>query len=122
MKKVLYIIPVLLLSLAACKKDYLETRPTGAELESTVYSRFSAVQATLQGLYKNLYSFGNAGGGRHDDFGQKGFDLTQDLMGNDMVVHSQGYGWFNTSYNYTEYSAVTTSRTPDAAWVRYYSM
>jgi starch-binding outer membrane protein, SusD/RagB family len=122
MKKLLYIIPVLLLSLAACKKDYLETQPTGAELESTVYSRYAAVQATLSGLYKNMFTFGNAGGGRHDDFGQKAFDLTQDLMGNDMIVHSQGYGWFNSNYNYTEYLVATTSRTPDAAWLRYYSM
>jgi starch-binding outer membrane protein, SusD/RagB family len=122
MKKLLYIIPVLLLSVAACKKDYLETQPTGAELESTVYSRFAAVQATLSGLYKTMYTFGNGGGGRHDDFGQKAVDLSQDLMGNDMVVHTLGYGWFNASYNYTEYLSANASRQSDMNWVRYYSM
>lgn len=121
MKKIIYIIPVLLLSLMACKKDYLETSPTGAEPEAVVYSKIAAVQATLSGLYRSQYAFSVAQGGRHDDFGQKAWDLANDLHGNDMVVHSQGYGWFNADYNLTEWSFATQNRKPDMAWVRYYS-
>src|SRR5689334_7166664 len=43
-------------------------------------------------------------------------------MGNDMVVHSQGYGWFNTVYNWRVFLTQNASRMPDGLWVRYYSM
>jgi hypothetical protein len=57
--------------------------------------------------------------GRHDSYGQKSWDLANDLMGNDMVVHSAGYGWYNASYQLTEWTFVTNDRHPDNAW-RYY--
>lgn len=121
MKKVLFLVSVFALAIAGCKKDYLETQPTGAELESTVYSKYAAVQATLSGLYQTMYNFA-VGGGGHADYGQKSFDLMNDLMGNDMVVHTQGYGWYNTTYQYTAWGLATTGSNSDDAWVRYYGM
>ncbi len=121
MKKVLLLVSVFALAIAGCKKDYLETQPTGAELESTVYSKYAAVQATLSGLYQTMYSFA-VGGGGHADYGQKSFDLMNDLMGNDMVVHTQGYGWYNTTYQYTAWGLATGGSNSDDAWVRYYGM
>jgi hypothetical protein len=54
--------------------------------------------------------------GRHDDFGPTAYQLASDLMGNDMVVHSQGYGWFNAAYQYTEWAQPTANRHPEKAW------
>lgn len=121
MKKVLFLVSIFALAIAGCKKDYLETQPTGAELESTVYSKYAAVQATLSGLYQTMYNFA-VGGGGHADYGQKSFDLMGDLMGNDMVVHTQGYGWYNTTYQYTAWGLATAGSNSDDAWVRYYGM
>ena len=61
MKKVLFIFSIFALAIAGCKKDYLETQPTGAELESTVYTKYAAVQATMSGLYQMMYSFAVGG-------------------------------------------------------------
>jgi starch-binding outer membrane protein, SusD/RagB family len=122
MRKILfYIVPLLVLAAVGCKKDYLETKPTGAELESTVYSNFSAVQATLGGLYQEMYTYA-VGGGSHNDYGQKSVDLMMDLMGNDMVIHSQGYGWYNTIYQYTNQGLATAANASDFMWYRYYDM
>ncbi|MGZ8544920.1 MAG: hypothetical protein ACXWV0_06465, partial [Flavisolibacter sp.] len=121
MKKILFLVSIFALAIAGCKKDYLETQPTGAELEATVYSKYAAVQATLSGLYQTMYSFA-VGGGGHADYGQKSFDLMNDLMGNDMVVHTQGYGWYNTTYQYTAWGLATGGSNSDDAWVRYYQM
>ena len=121
MKKVFFIVTLFALAMAGCKKDYLETQPTGAELESTIYSKYSSVNAALAGLYQQMYAFAIGGGG-HADYGQKSYDLMADLMGNDMVVHSQGYGWYNTTYQYTAWGLATAGSNSDDAWVRYYTM
>lgn len=121
MKKIHFIIPVFLLVLAGCKKDYLETRPTGAEEESLVFSKIDAVNSTLSGLYQEMYTY-NVGGGSHASYGQKSVDLISDLMGNDMVVHSQGYGWYNTTYQYTHSGIATAGNASDYMWYRYYDM
>lgn len=119
MKKLLYSIPLLLLVIAGCKKTYLETKPTNAVTEAQLFSKYSSVSAALQGIYKEMYTFA-VGGGSHSDYGQKSYDLSSDLMGNDMVIHSQGYGWYNTTYQYTHWGLATTAQMSDFAWYRFY--
>lgn len=118
-KKLFYILPVFLLAIAGCKKDYLETVPSDAATTQQIFSKFSSVSAFLDGIYKSTFTF-NLGGGSHADYGQKSHDLSNDLMGNDMVVHTQGYGWYNTTYQYTNWGLATTGNMSDFAWVRYY--
>jgi hypothetical protein len=120
MKKILLIaLPLFVLATVGCKKDYLETRPSTAATEEQIFSRFSAVSAALDGIYKELFAF-NVGGGSHADFGQKSVDLQLDLMGNDMVVHSQGYGWFNTSYQYSHWGSAADGSSSYYIWYRFY--
>jgi starch-binding outer membrane protein, SusD/RagB family len=120
MKKILlYITPFLLVAIAGCKKDYLNVSPNVAATEQQIFSQYSSVSAALQGVYKEMYTFA-VGGGSHDDYGQKSYDLSSDLMGNDMVIHSQGYGWYNAIYQYTQWGVATTGRMPDFAWFRFY--
>lgn len=110
-----------ILALAGCKKDYLETVPMNAVSEAQIFSDISAVNATVEGLYKEMFTFA-VGGGSHSDYGQKSIDLSLDLMGNDMVVHTQGYSWYNTTYQYTHFGLATGGQMPDFAWYRYYDM
>lgn len=120
MKNKLYIIPLLLLVVAAgCKKSYLETKPTNAVTEEQLFSKYNSVSAALQGVYKEMYTFA-VGGGSHTDYGQTSYNLSADLMGNDMVIHSAGYGWYNTTYQYTNWGIATTGQMSDFAWYRFY--
>lgn len=122
MKKIiLYIAPVVLF-LAGCKKDYLETKPSNAVTEQEVFSKLNTVYAALDGVSKEQFAFGIGASTGHDNYGQKSFDLQNDLMGNDMVVHSAGYGWYNGDYNLTEWGRVETGRQSDNAWYFYYDI
>ena len=123
MKRVLiYALPLLALSTVGCKKDYLEVTPSNAITEQQAFEDLSKVYAIIDGVNKQLYAFGLGASTGHDNFGQKSFDLQNDLMGNDMVVHSQGYGWFNANYNLIEWGRPQTGRQSDNAWFLYYDI
>jgi starch-binding outer membrane protein, SusD/RagB family len=121
MKKIVFIMSLFLLIMVGCKKDYLNVIPSNAASEAQIFSRYTAVSAALGGLYKEMFTFA-VGGGSHSDYGQKSYDLSSDLMGNDMVVNSQGYGWYNSTYQYTNWGLATEGQMPDFAWYRFYDM
>jgi len=118
MKKILKLSAPLLLVLATigCKKDYLDTNPSNQVVPDVIFKDVNGAKVALNGAYRLYYtSYTN-----HGNFGPKSYDIVADLMGNDMVVHSQGYGWFNTDYRYTaQLSAVNASRS-DVMWAFYY--
>jgi hypothetical protein len=123
MKKIsIYLTAAFLIMMFGCKKDYLETKPSNGVTEQQIFSKYTAVSAALEGIYKEQFEFGVGGSGRHDQFGQKAYDLASDLMGDDMVVNTQGYGWFNSDYNLTEWLNSTQDRQSDIAWYLYYDM
>lgn len=123
MKKIfLYTTSILLITVIGCKKDYLETKPNTSATEEDISSKLLSTTAALDGIYKEQFTSGIGGNTGHDNFGQKSVDLQLDLMGNDMVVHSQGYGWFNGTYNLTTWQNANNSTQSDAAWYRYYDM
>jgi hypothetical protein len=114
----------LMLAIAAtgCSKDYLEQEPTNAISVDNFFTSMTAVESAVDGLYKGLFAFGAGNTTGHDDFGQKSIDLANDLMGADMVVNSQGYGWFNRDYQYTEWQVATAGRRSSQAWFFYYNL
>lgn len=123
MKKTLvYVTAFLLLGITGCKKSYLETKPSNGVTAQEIFSKLNTVYSALNGAVKEMYAYGTGAGTGHDNFGQKSFDLQNDLMGNDMVVHSQGYGWFNTDYSLTEWTRDVTGRQCDNAWYYYYDI
>lgn len=123
MKKViLYIIPFILVVAAGCKKDYLETVPSNGVTEEEIFSKLTTVYAALDGIVKEQFAFGIGAGTGHDNYGQKSFDLQSDLLGNDMVVHSQGYGWYNSTYNLSEWGRPQDGRQSDNAWYFYFDV
>ena len=120
-KTIIYIIPFLLLLVVGCKKDYLETKPSNGVTQAEIFSQISTVYASLDGVVKELFAYG-IGTAQSDTYGQKSFDLMNDLMGNDMVVHSLGYGWLNSTYAYTAWGLATTGSQSDNAWYFYYDV
>jgi starch-binding outer membrane protein, SusD/RagB family len=122
--KLLKHIHILLLVVVAagCKKDYLTTKPSDAVAQQVALGTTASLSTALAGAYQTLFAFSPGGSGRHDDFGQKSYDLANDLMGNDMVVHSSGYGWFNGDYQYTEWQNPATNRRSDEAWFYYFNV
>lgn len=119
MKRIL-IIAASIVVLAGCKKDYLDTKPSDAVSQEQLFSDYNSAVAALNGLYKSQFTSGASGD--HDDFGQKATDLMYDLMGNDMIVHSQGYGWFNADYQLTAWLSAANFSQSDKSWSRYYSI
>jgi hypothetical protein len=124
MKKLKFIAIPFLLSIlvVSCKKDYLETRPSDAVTQQEIFGTTDKISSTLDAAYKTFFAFSPGGSGRHDDYGQKSWDLANDLMGNDMVVHTAGYGWYNADYQYTEWQVPTANRQSDMAWFYYYNI
>ena len=107
-----------LVIMSSCKKEYLETLPTEEVAEETVFSTTKGAQVALDGTYRNMYlSLEN-----HANFGHKSYELVSDLMGNDMVIHAQGYGWFNTDYNYTAVPLATSLSRSGLIWRYYYTL
>lgn len=115
-------IPFLLLAVTSCKKDFLETRPSDAVTQQEALGTTAAITTALNGGYQTLFAFSPGGSGRHDDYGQKSWDLANDLMGADMVVHTAGYGWYNSDYQYTEWQNPVVNRRSDEAWFYYYNI
>ncbi len=106
-----------------CKKGYLDTAPSGAITPDMVYGTIAAVNSSLTATYYSTFAFaGGNGNTGHDNFGHKAIDLASDLMGNDMIVNTQGYGWFNRDYQYTEWTLPTAAGRPDKAWAFYYDV
>ena len=111
-------IAVAFLMLMGCSEDYLETMPTAQIAETEVLKTTQGAYVALDGVYRYMFSSLT----NHGNFGQKSQDLVMDLMGNDMVVHSAGYGWFNTDYQYTAQQSAASSSRSERAWEYYYSI
>jgi starch-binding outer membrane protein, SusD/RagB family len=93
MSKMKYYILALgyLLVLSSCKKDMLDTGPTGSAGESDIYTTTINAANTINGIYRYLYS-------RYDQQnqpGQGGVMLQLDFMGED--INQSAATWYTTS-------------------------
>lgn len=88
---------VLLLSLSACKKSYLDRKPSDVVPIEDAFKTTTGCKAALEGIHSLMYRETD-----HDQFGQKSIDLINDLMGEDMPVSGQGAGWFMRYLTYSD--------------------
>jgi len=102
------------LSMTACKKSFLERRPTDQAATEDVFKTIEGAQAAVQGLNRLVYMLGS----ETDDFGYPSQALTFDLMGEDMPVSAIGNGWFILEYRYT--AARNAIENGQYAWGFYY--
>jgi len=94
---------VLVLFMGSCEKEFLETAPTDQLSSDVMFESIEGANLALNGMYRYLYAFHPGEGwgyGNHDGFGHMAHLLEMDLMGEDMVVHSAGYGWFNSQHRW----------------------
>jgi len=86
MKKILTfsILSAVAFNLTACKKDFLNTSPTG--VVST-----APADVRLNGLYLMTYQTGTGGTSGHTDFGQKNVDICTDMLCGDMALLATNY-------------------------------
>src|SRR5690606_31837130 len=99
-------------------QTFLTTKPTADVSGETILQTTAGAYVALDGTYRNMWeSLTN-----HGNFGQRAYDLTADLMGEDMVVHKQGYGWFNGEYNYSALQTAAADQRSDRTWYYYYTL
>jgi hypothetical protein len=105
-----------LLVFGSCKKEYLETNPSADVTGEVVFATTQGAQVALDGTYRDMYSSLT----NHGNFGQKSYEIVSDLMGEDIVIDKQGYGWFNTDYQYTSIETSTDDSRSERTWYYYY--
>ena len=95
---------LLLVFMASCSKEFLQTSPT----QFTTPERLSAdakqdsklLNGNIAGLYTTMFTPGVGGTTGHDDFGQKGIDIYTDMLQSDMVLAALNYGWYSNVARY----------------------
>ena len=94
----------LLMALTGCTSSFLDTEMTGSSLTQEEFESLDpsfTAEAAVVGLYPSLYSYG----GEHHSFGQKSFDIANDLTSGDVALTTFGYGWFSTDASLQSYSS-----------------
>ncbi len=103
--------------------DKLDTVPTSEVSPQAVFSSTDAAYAALGGIYRSTYLSGWTTGNQDQNFGIMSTNLYADLMGEDMVQHEQGNGWFWYDYIYNVRSRYSSSSwRPYATWNFYYTL
>ncbi len=89
--------------------------------EVKFYSAFEDAAQAISFLETHLLNYMSSPGitPGEEDFGVKSFDLTNDLMGEDMAMWDEGDGWFVGHYSYTDHRD-PLSDLVSYTWHRYY--
>ncbi|UFH36848.1 RagB/SusD family nutrient uptake outer membrane protein [Flavobacterium acetivorans] len=100
MKKILIFSLAISVFLISCESDYLDARPDGgtttdSQLDEIAKVNPKVLNGLLLGVYSTMYTVGAGGTDDHSDFGQKGVDITLDLLSSDMAYTANNYGWYN---------------------------
>lgn len=92
-------IAVLSMTFTSCSESFLDKEPTSfltpEQLADISKLNPDALKSSISGLYSLTFEFGTGGTEDHDDFGQKSYDITMDLMSGDMAMKAESYDWFS---------------------------
>lgn len=94
---------MVLFTAQSCKKEYLETRPTQQLSAGTVFSTYQGAAGAVQGIHRMLYLYDAQG-----TFGLASLNINMDMLGEDLVMHNAGNGWYNNAYKWTEFRNVAS--------------
>ncbi|ALJ00574.1 hypothetical protein DC20_18360 [Rufibacter tibetensis] len=85
------------LGLGSCQEDFLETVPSNAVSYEQAFSSTAGVEAALNGIYRLMRDAPVNSGSTpsHDSYGIPHFNLTWDVMGQDIMANSN---WFVFQY------------------------
>ena len=89
----------------SCKKDYLETVPTGSISQADAFKTTENAWAALNGmhrlLYRQYYSTQSLGG-------QSANMIFMDALGEDLVMTAAGLNWFISEYKWISHRSATS--------------
>lgn len=91
-----------MVSLVGCKDDFLEAKPTDKGDAGEMFSSTQKAIVPLNGIYRMMYTQGwSTTGNTQQCDGLTAWNLMGDVMGEDMVMHAMGSGWywFDAIYN-----------------------
>lgn len=126
MKKIFLYIMVGLLgfyTLSSCTDDALETIPTDSMSGEGLFANANSALVPLNGIYRSMYTSGwSTTDNTHQAFGISAYNLTADVMGEDLIMAGQGSGWFwfDALYNVKSRYESTAWRSYDL-WNAYYT-
>ncbi|MCG1035704.1 RagB/SusD family nutrient uptake outer membrane protein [Polaribacter sargassicola] len=90
-------------TITSCEDDFLDTSPTSfINLEDTgATGELNPVilEATLNGIYSMMINTGTGGTTRHEDFGQKGYDIMTDFLSGDLALTANNYNRYGNFAN-----------------------
>jgi starch-binding outer membrane protein, SusD/RagB family len=95
MKKITILTAFILLVSTACKKSYLETRPTDAVAAASAFTTTNDALLVLNGIHRATYNRETQG-----DYGQPSMMIYMDMLGEDLVMNAVGNGWYNNEYKW----------------------
>lgn len=85
-----------MLFFSSCDKDYLETQPTDAVSEQSVFTTTANAWAALNGIHRAMFmQYSN-----QDQAGHGSVMINMDMLGDDLVMTAAGNGWFNSTYKW----------------------
>ncbi|WP_118974250.1 RagB/SusD family nutrient uptake outer membrane protein [Taibaiella koreensis] len=113
-KIVLLTLSLATLSMTACKKSFLERKPTDQAATEDVFKSIEGAQAAVQGMNRLIYQIGDV----TDNFSFLSQSLTYDLMGEDMPINSFGSNWFVQEVRYV--AARAAIENGEYSWPLYY--
>jgi hypothetical protein len=114
MKKIfayIFIIFVCTALVTSCKKNFLDTGPTGSVDNSAIFTTTDNAASAINGVYRYLYSRYSA----QNQPGQGGMMLNMDFMGEDL--HQAASTWYTSSGNGT--GGWVSQKNDASGWVSY---
>ncbi len=108
---------LLLVSMGACRKDYLDSSPTAQIEYKKIFESINNVKVNLNGIYRLLYMQYSD----QEQDGQASIMIVMDFLGDDIVHTASGTSYFRGSYRGTDHRSETNDL-PLFAWRMYYGI
>ena len=110
MRKKLYILAALAIASVSCDSDMLEFSPTDSGSGEELMKEASTAITSINGIYRSMWTAGwSTTGNTHQSFGIAAYNLAQETMGDDLIMQSQGNGWFWYDHVYNVKNQYTSS-------------
>ena len=111
MKKAIYLIIALIgLSAPSCSDSMLDFSPTDSGSGKELLKSASTAITSVNGVYRSMWTAGwSTTANTHQCFGIAAYNLALDCMADDLIMQSQGNGWFWGDHCYNVKSNYTSS-------------
>ncbi len=110
MKKKIYMLALAAIAAMSCNKDMLEFNPTDSGSGEELMKEAATAITSVNGIYRSMWTAGwSTSGNTHQCFGIAAYGIAQDVMADDMIMQSQGNGWFWYDHVYNVKSQYTSS-------------